>query len=137
MKKALGALVLVTGLVVVAGCARSERWTLDGSKPGPLDDSKRARSEVHMTKPAEKPAAAVVSTNVDVVTENDNAVVRNKGDEPMVATVQVTPGQKNMPRESAREMQVLVPAKSDVRLGRTTDGGDGTWSYRLVHVTCP
>lgn len=138
MKKALGALVMVAGLVVVTGCARSERWTLDGSKPGPLNDQKGYKPEVNVSKTARTSGAGTVRNDIhsaqELVTENDYAVVRNKDGVPVVARVQVTPGPKNTAREAVHEIQVSVPAESEVRVGRMTGVGDDTWTYRLVRV---
>lgn len=140
MKTALGICVAAVGLMVVAGCAREDRWTLDGTKPGRLDDGKDVRRQVYMYRTPDQIEAdeAIASRKVEVVTENGYAAVRNKRDTATLAVVEVTPGKDNVVKEEVHEMAVLVPAGSDMRVGRVSGQGTAdTWSYKLLSIRKP
>jgi hypothetical protein len=120
----MGAFVLVAGLVAIAGCAREDRWTLDGSRLAPLQSEKSVASAN---------AVAAKGQGVDLVQADGSCAIRNRGNGMVEATIQVTPGQKNKPAELERTIKVMAPPDTEVRIGRTADDASGnTWSYRLL-----
>ena len=135
-------LVLVSGLVLCAGCAMEDRWTLDSKPRHTHHTSTTTESTIHSSKekasakaPARQSAAMDAAQDLELVQQKDGMyAIHNKNvDKNMVATVRITTTNASGWVQGTREILVLVLAGSTTQVGTAGDPHTGEqWAYSLV-----
>ena len=120
-------LVAVMILAAGVGCAREDRWTLEGSG-----------NEQTWNKAKSQPAMANAKSDVELVQGDGIATLRNKTSRfSALVTLHAVPGNQ---MQKPTDFQVLVPAMSNVQVGRPGRLNDSMpatekWTYTVTKVT--
>ncbi len=118
-----GMVLLLAGMALV-GCARENRWTLNGTPPSPLppDHLTPRRQVVYIA-----PGTVRLSERDGVCYVQNSDPKRNA-----LATVLLTPLGSGANGLKPREMQLLVPPGGEMRVGLNTDKAGVAWRYTLL-----
>ena len=129
-------LVLVSGLVLCAGCAIEDRWTLD-SKPHRTHQTSTTRSaNGKSTAQVDSRASQRLAAAKDLVLLQKDCsycLHNNNTKQNILATVRITSTDAGGRPQGSRDILVLVLAGSSMKLGDATDPRTGDqWSYTLA-----
>jgi hypothetical protein len=112
-------IVIVSGMLLCVGCAREDRWTLDGSHPAPVSSS----------------SGSVLATpailDVQLVQRDGELFLQNRSaTRNILVTLGVMPASATPSVASAPTLQVLSLAGSETRVGATA--APMAVSYRII-----
>lgn len=126
-----GVVVLLSGMALV-GCAREDRWTLDGTPPSALQDDHRSAPGVASPAKSKTPLAL---SSVSLVDRKGACYVKNPDPKQnILVTLLVTPSTTGKGHVSPKRQQVLVPAGGETQAGLTSDATGTTWKYTLLEA---